>query len=262
MEPTTHDGNMPASIALQLYTIRDSLAEDFTAAIRRVAEIGYVGVETAGFPGTTPAEARRFFDDLGLRVAAAHVSLPIGDDRQEVLDTAALLGCETIVCSYIAPEFYETADAVRQTCDRINEAAVVARENGLVLGLHNHWWEFELVDGIYPYEELWARVDPSVFFEVDTYWVKTAGLDPVAIVERMETRAPVLHIKDGPCIKGEPQVAVGSGSLDVPAVIRVSEGVAKWLIVELDECATDMFDAVQQSWSYLVTNGFAAGRSS
>ena len=58
---------MTQPIALQLYTVRDQLARDFEGTIRRVAEIGYAGVETAHFPeGVSPAAAKALFDELGL----------------------------------------------------------------------------------------------------------------------------------------------------------------------------------------------------
>ena len=70
---------MTQPIALQLYTVRDQLARDFEGTIRRVAEIGYAGVETAHFPeGVSPAAAKAQFVELGLTVCAAHAPLPLG----------------------------------------------------------------------------------------------------------------------------------------------------------------------------------------
>ena len=63
---------MTAPIALQLYTVRDALAKDFNGVIQQIADMGYIGVETAGFPGTTPQAAARLFKDLGLTVCSAH----------------------------------------------------------------------------------------------------------------------------------------------------------------------------------------------
>ncbi|MBZ0212619.1 MAG: sugar phosphate isomerase/epimerase, partial [Nitrospirae bacterium] len=69
-----------------------------------------------------------------------------------------------------------------------------------------------------------------------------------------------MHMKDGPFVKGEPHVAVGSGNLDVGAVMKArNRDVLKWVVVELDECATDMVQAVEDSYRYLVGNGYAGG---
>jgi hypothetical protein len=71
----------------------------------------------------------------------------------------------------------------------------------------------------------------------------------------------LLHIKDGPAVRGEPMVAVGDGVLDVPSIIQAGAGSTQWLIVELDACATDMMEAVEKSYDYLVGKGLARGNS-
>jgi sugar phosphate isomerase/epimerase len=253
---------MAAPIALQLYTIREAMGQDqFAPAVRKVAEMGYVGVETAGFPGTTPQAARQLFDELGLTVAGSHLPLPLGDNKNEVLEIAATLGTPSLICPALRPDdHYKTMDQIKKTAELVNEANAVARANGLSLGLHNHWWEYEPVEGQYPNQLMAELVDPTVFFEIDTYWAKTAGADPVAIVRALGRRAPLLHLKDGPCRQGEPMVALGQGSMDLPAIVKAGQGSTEWLVVELDACASDMLTAVEQSYNYLVGQGLATGR--
>ena len=72
---------MPAPIALQLYSLRELLNAGYAAGIRKAAEIGFIGVETAGFPGTTPQAAAQLFQELGLTVCSAHSPLPLGDKQ-------------------------------------------------------------------------------------------------------------------------------------------------------------------------------------
>lgn len=250
---------MAVPIALQLYTVREQLAEDFSGVIRRIAAMGYVGVETAGFPGTTPKDAARLFSNLGLVVCSAHVPLPLGEKKNEVLDTLAALGCKRLVLGG-TPRDLKTADQVKRACDSFNEANAVAIQYGLLFGIHNHWWEFQRVeDGHTAFEVMRERLDPAVFFEVDVYWARTGGADPAALVKELGQRAPLLHIKDGPCVVGQPMVAVGSGTLDFRAIIAAGVEVTEWLIVELDDCATDMLEAVEKSYTYLVGRGLARG---
>ena len=94
-------------------------------------------------------------------------------------------------------------------------------------------------------------LEPDILFELDTYWIKTAGVDPAKIVKEMGKRSPVLHIKDGPAMKGVPMTAVGKGVMDFPAIFAAAKGNLEWSIVELDACATDMFEAVEASFCYL-----------
>jgi sugar phosphate isomerase/epimerase len=102
-------------------------------------------------------------------------------------------------------------------------------------------------------------VDPGVFFEVDTYWAQTGGVEAADLVRKLGAKAPLLHIKDGPCVKGEPMTAVGDGVMDVGAIVNAGKPYTEWMIVELDACATDIIEAVAKSYSYLVGKGFAHG---
>ena len=173
---------MAAPIALQLYTVRDALARNFKSVVTRIAEIGYVGVETAGFPGIGVDEASDLFADLGLDVCSMHTQLPLGKQKNQVIELAHELEATRIVSS-TPRDAFASADALKALCDRWNQAAEIAAENGLELGLHNHWWEFQEVDGRPGFEQLVDALDESIFFQVDTYWVNTGGGDSVQVVE-------------------------------------------------------------------------------
>ncbi len=72
---------------------------------------------------------------------------------------------------------------------------ILPKSNGLQFGLHNHWWEYRnKVDGKFVYEVLLESVEPDIFFEIDTYWVKVAGHDPAEIVAKFGKRAPSTYI--------------------------------------------------------------------
>lgn len=249
---------MPAPIALQLYTLREAMAQDFEGVVRKVADVGYVGVEPAGFPGTTPEAAGRLFGELGLEVPSAHTPLPIGEQKQEVLDTMNALGSRRIV-SGLGPDHFKTTDQIKASCDTLNEASAAAVEHGMTFGIHNHWWEFLQVEGRYVYQVMLEHLASEVFFEVDTYWVKTAGVDPAAVVRELGARAPLLHIKDGPCTKEAPMTAVGEGIVDFHSIAEAGGNIAEWMIVELDRCATDMMEAVEKSYTYLIGERLARG---
>ena len=250
---------MTTPIALQLYTLRDLLAQDFEGTIRSVADMGYIGVETANMFGDSPASATRLFDELGLTVMGAHSPLPLGDEKQKVLDTLSTLDCKRLVVAWQPPEKYMSLDGIKSICDTLNEGAAVAKANGLSLGYHNHWFEYQLVENRIPVDVMLEHLDPDVFFEVDVYWVQTAGQDPVQVVRRLGSRAPLLHIKDGPCTMEAPMTALGEGVVDIPGVVAAGAASTEWLVVELDRCDTDMTEAVRKSYKYLVGKGLAHG---
>jgi sugar phosphate isomerase/epimerase len=248
-------------IAVQLYSLREAASRDLPAVIERLGRVGFAGVELAGLHGMAPAELRRRLADAGLEIAAAHVSAPIGDARERVLDEQEALGTRTLVVPFMPPDRFKTKDAIRAVAAEINESHVNARGRGMTLGYHNHWWEFEIAHGgKSAHEILLGELDPAIFVELDTYWARVGGSDPAKVVEDLGARVRLLHLKDGPADGPKsPMTAVGDGVLDFPAIVASSHTV-RWHIVELDACATDMFDAIEKSYRYLVGRGLSRGR--
>lgn len=240
---------MAKKISLQLYSIRD-VNLDYEAKIREVARMGYPAVETAGFPGSSPEKAARLFKELGLVVSGAHVSTPVGEKKQEILETVEALGNPPLINTQIGREDVQSMDSIKAMCDRVNAGYEVAKANGLTYAIHNHWWEFGVVDGRLVHDIMEDLLDPGVLFEVDTYWVKVGGGDPVKLLKKLGKRVPFLHIKDGPGTLEAAMTAVGDGVMDIPTIINAGLPDA-WHVVELDRCDSDVMVAVKKSYDYL-----------
>jgi sugar phosphate isomerase/epimerase len=252
---------MPAQLSVQLYTLRDeSKKNGVGGVIDRLGRIGYAGVEPAGFYELTPAAFAKRVADAGMVVSSAHVALPEAADVNRVLDEQAALGNTAIVVPFLPPDAFKDGDAVQRSADRLNAFNSAVRARGAALGYHNHWWEFSTqMDGRSAFTILFEKLDASVFAEIDTYWARVGGADAAAVVRSLGERARLLHIKDGPADRPEsPMTAVGEGVMDVPGISKASR--ARWHIVELDRCATDMFEAVEKSHAYMTRGGFAAGK--
>jgi sugar phosphate isomerase/epimerase len=248
-------------IALQLYTVRREIANDFQGVLRRIADIGYVGVEGGlNFFADEQKDRLQIIKDLGLQLPSAGLGkLPLDESIQHLMERAVQAGCKYVMLSLPASKF-QSIESIKAAAQSLNDADKVVRRFGLTLCYHNHWWEFESrFDGRSAYDILREDVAPTVSFEVDMYWVQTGGGDPLAEVKELEARAPLLHVKDGPTVKGQPMTAVGEGIVDIAGIIQASQDHANWLIVELDECATDMLEAVEKSYTYLVQKGLAHG---
>ena len=132
---------MTTPIAVQLYSLRDALAEDFAGVIEKVAEMGYVGVERAFFTeDMTTAEATNIIRANGLEVAAAHAELPLGDDQKSMLETMADAGTDIMIWhGWPEDADYSSVDGVKRLAERYNEANRIAQANGMRFGIHNHW---------------------------------------------------------------------------------------------------------------------------
>ena len=249
-------------IAVQLYSLRDAAAVDFPGVLARVGVMGFTGVEVAGFHDLEPAEFGRALDAAGLRLSSAHVALGDHDEYEAALDTHQELGADTVVVPFLGPDDFASADAVASAADRINRAHESTSARSLSLGYHNHWWELEQsVDGRPALLALFDHLAPDVVAEVDVYWAQVGGVDPAELIAELGDRVALVHVKDGPAdTPGSPMVAVGDGVIDVPGVLGAASA-ARWHIVELDNCATDMETAVERSYEYLVGSGLSAGRT-
>jgi sugar phosphate isomerase/epimerase len=267
----------PKPISIQLYSLRDEAAKDFPGVLRRLAAIGYKGVEPAGFFGFTPRELRRFVEDLGMVISSTHSPWAKPDNLEAVVRDCGEMGVTMVAGGYGAEDF-SSLDAIKKTAEttaRMNEKLVAA---GLTLVIHNHAWEFEKLDGRIKHE-IFAELCPDVKFELDTYWAANFGENnAVEMVRRFAKRSPLLHIKDGPLVRPESVynaatstletvagasaslLAVGSGKNDIVGIIGAMDPeVTKWLVVEQDNSDTDMFECVESSYRYLIGHGLASG---
>jgi len=248
-------------ISIQLYTLREAAQRDSRAVLSRLGEIGYVGVETAGLYDLSAEAFKACIDDAGLEVSAAHLPMITEKNANELFDEQETLGNRDLVVAFLPPEFFVDADSTQRVADKLNHAHELASQRGFSLGYHNHWWEFGTRIGDQTaHAFLYERLDPEVFAEIDTYWARVGGADPARVVSELGPRARMLHLKDGPADGPEsPMTAVGDGVLDVAAIASASR--ASWHVVELDRCATDMFEAVERSYRFLTETGLAQGRA-
>lgn len=256
---------MSPRLGVQLYTVRDELAHDFAGTIKKIADIGYTGVETAFFDPDDPgvAEAATIFADHGLAVVAAHTQLPLGANADSVIRHAKLLGTDRIVWpGWPEDERYGTRAGTEQLLGEYREAIETAAAEGLRVGFHNHWWELRRTDHGVPLAILAEQLGAEAFFELDFYWSALAGWStPDAVDTVLRGQFDLVHVKDGPLTTAEaPNVALGDGAMDLAGSLAATEQ-AEWWVVELDECDTSMLTALQDSYRWLQENGYTPDAS-
>ena len=241
---------MAHPISVQLYTVRDFMA-DRDDVLRRLADIGFRAVEPYN-PADDPAGFRKTADELGISVSSVHaIDLVRGEDPAAVFEAIAILGTDkAIVPAGIAEAEFTSAEGIARAAETLNGLAAKASAHGLRLGYHNHWWEFEpTFEGRHALELLAEQVDPAVFFEVDTYWSTVGGADTPAVLAGLGPRVELIHVKDGPGVIGQAHVAAGRGTMPIPAILAAAPEAIR--VIELDNCDTDMFQALADSYAYV-----------
>lgn len=246
-------------ISVQLYSLRDLAAKDFTGVLKQLAAIGYKGVEPAGFWNLTPKEFKKIVADLGMEISSTHSPWVKPDNISEVIEVAGILGIDLVTCGF-GPNDFIDLDAIKRTADTVNGLLEKLKGSGLTLVQHNHAWEFERIGGQIKYD-LYRHYCPGVKFELDTYWAANFGSeDPVEQVAKYKHLCPLLHIKDGTLMKDKPLLAVGAGKNNIAGIVNAADpNVLRWLVVEQDNGEGDMMESIAASYRYLTGNGLAAG---
>lgn len=246
-------------IALQLYTLRDDTANDYEGTLRQVAELGYQGVEFAGYGGLTPEELKALLAELGLKAVGSHVGLErLKKHLDEEIEMNKAIGSKYVVCPWLSEED-RGEPTLAETLKVFREAAAKLAQFGIRFGYHNHAFELEeKVGDRFLLDEIFARTPADqVLVEMDVCWVTAGGQDPVAYIGKYAGRLPLIHLKD---IRKDADgrvltVELGQGDVDLQSVIEAAgRAGVEWMIVEQDSCQNPPLQSVANSMGWLKAN--------
>ena len=243
-------------IGYQVYSARELAEKNMEKVFQALKEMGYDGVEFAGFYGKTAEEVKDILSRTGLKAVSSHVSYDqLLADLDNIIEYHKAIGCNFIAVPYLdeaeRPDGENFADVIRN----IYVIGKKCKENGITLLYHNHDFEFVKVNGVYGLDFLYRAVSEEYLqTEIDTCWVKFAGEDPAAYLRKYNGRTPVVHLKDFVGVKGEGTPyelinregggtasnfefrPVGHGCQDVKSVVEAGiESGATWFVVEQDQ---------------------------
>ena len=276
---------MPLAVGLQLYSVRNTLAQDPWGTLAQIAEAGFKHLEAAnhnarndagvGF-GVGAAEFRSRLDELGMSIVGCHINPLDLDILPAALDYQAELGNTQFGCDI---EFYPYGDIdyVMRRCEVFNEVGRLAKERGMRFYYHNHFQEFQRFGDDFVYDLILENTDPDlVKLELDTYWMYRGGQDPIAWLEKCGDRVVLLHQKDFPADAPQPLnlydgvidpnenidralfrdrkdtrcfTEIGTGVLPIQAIIDAASALPTidYLILEQDHTAMDEIDSIKTS---------------
>jgi sugar phosphate isomerase/epimerase len=262
---------------LQLWTVKEALAQDFGGTLRRLKSLGYARVEAAGWSGHAPAEFGKGMRAAGLDCFSCHFPMQdLIDGQESRLAGAKEVGARYLVASspalsrpldqgrpwVLAVAEAMTVDDWRRNADAMNRIGAAAKAMGLRFGYHNHPAEFLTVDGTFVFGELLRLTDPDlVTFELDLGWVAGAGYDPAAVLAEHGARIELLHVKDmagrarapGTIVRDLATTPVGAGTIDWAAVFRAAERarIAGWFVEQEPPFTMSPFTGLERSLAFL-----------
>src|SRR6478735_10916502 len=262
---------MPVLTSIQLFTLRDALESDLDGTLAEVAARGFTAAEPYDFvrraePLAAALSAHGIAAPSGHAFLASEsfvnpdgsgTTLPVPTPA-EVFAAAKTLGMGIVIDPYTAPDRWQSVEQIEHTARLLNAAAEIGEAEGIRVGYHNHAHELEATfDGTTGLEVLAGLLDPRVVLEVDLYWVKRGGVDPVALLERLGDRVVAVHAKDGTltpeALAAYPpadQVPAGAGVVPLAEALDAASAL-EFAIVEFDHYNGDIFEAVEASRIFL-----------
>ena len=251
-------------VALQLWSVKQIAAEDLAGTLKKIADLGYDGVEFAGFYDQKAADVKKMLDDNGLRCAGSHAKwydLMEPDALPASIEYHQAIGCTDLIIPFMEKKFRDTPDKCRETGERLTELVNKLGEQGLRTGYHNHHDDMTPLEGGKSAWDLLAEHTPASFIlQYDTANGMTGGADPVQPLLDHPGRGESTHLKE--FTQGDEAVgraAIGEGVVPWAKVFDACRNTAgtKWYVVELEGAHADPFSTAGRSLDFIRANAGA-----
>lgn len=239
---------MAIPIALQLYSVRQLCAQDLPGTLAAVAKMGYVGVEFAGYHGRSAQELKKLLDDNGLKVAGTHIGIDtlLGDQLERTIEFNRIIGNKFLIVPGLPEERRNSRAAWLETARLMNEAAERAAPHGMRVGYHNHWVEFQPLEGELPWDTFFSNTRPEVVMQLDTGNALHGGADPIPFLRKYPGRAATVHLKEYSASNEKALIGEGDVRWDEFFSLCESIGGTEWYIVEQETYAYPPLECVHR----------------
>ncbi len=217
------------AFGIQLYTVRDVIPGDPKAVMKELANFGYTQFESFEHPkqgmfwGMEHTAFKAYMDEIGVELVSSHCDTSKNFEKKA--GQAGEIGMKYLVSPWVGPQ--KKMDDWKKIADEFNRLGGICKQNGLRFAYHNHGYSFVGLEGVIPQDYLIENTDPElVDFEMDLYWVVTAGADPGAYLQKYPNRWRLCHVKDR--LKGaspdqqDASCDLGTGSLDFPEILKTA----------------------------------------
>lgn len=243
------------------YTFRDSFGKDVPGTLDKIKGMGITDIELSNLFGKTATEMRALLDARGLRCSSYGVSYDdILQRPDSVLQRAGTLGAQYVRVAWIPHQGKMTPEVIRKAAGDFNQFGKQAKDRGLMFCYHNHGYEFQPYQSGTLFDYLAQQTNPEYLgFEMDIAWTYLPGQNPAALLAKYPKRFRLVHLKDvrkGVAgndegkLANENSVALGTGQIDMPAILKVLQQTSvEHLYIEDESLAAEQ--QVPQSLAYL-----------
>lgn len=256
--------NAQTDIGVQLYTFRNQFKTDVPGTLEKISKMGLRFIEGGGTYGMPMSEYKTLLAKNDLKIVSIGADFDkLENNLDSVIEEARSFGAEYVVCFWIPHKGNDfTADDANKAISVFNKAGKTLKENGLSLCYHPHGYEFRPYNNETLFDHLLKNTNPEyVNYEMDVFWVKHPGQDPLALLKKYPDRFKLMHLKDrrkgttgnqDGTADDETNVVLGTGDIDIAGLIREARKLKmKYLFIE-DESSRVM-EQVPESLKFIKT---------
>ena len=249
-------------VGVELYTFRDQIPKDVEGMHKKISEMGIRVVEGGGTYGLTKEAYKQLLEKNNLKMPSYAADFgALEKDPQAIANDAKYFGAKYVVCFWVPHNGTTfTIEDAKKSADVFNKAGRILKENGLTFLYHAHGYEFQKYgDGTF-FDYMLKNYDPKyVNFQMDVFWFKNSGQDPVEYLNKYPKRFQSLHLKDRKIgtennvtaeADVETNVTLGTGDVDIAGIMKAAKKIGiKYAFIE-DESSRSM-EQVPESLTYL-----------
>ena len=195
----------------------EAMKADWKGTLKKAVEFGFTEIEGGSDFASSPQEFLSYCKQIGITQIAGGLDFKAkSEDLNKIFDNLNELKLKYAVVywPWLGGGPFMLDDC-KKSAEMLNELGAKAKQNGLPLLWHNHNKEFlEMEEGL-PFDYLMKNTDPKlVNCEMDIYWVKKGGADPLEFLKKYAGRIPVLHVKDMATGPEQDFICPGRGIID------------------------------------------------
>lgn len=227
-------------ISVQLWSVKNDVKNDFEGTLRKIANMGFKGVEFAGEYGpyqNNPLGLKKFLTSLGLEASGAHVQMKLlrGEKLAQTIDFLTKLETKLVIIPIDVRAWQP--EGIQSLADELTELTPKLAQHGLTLGYHNHAKEFNDFQQQTFWDYLAQHTPQAMFLQMDVGWVNFAGKDPIEYVKRYPNRTLATHIKIRTQGSTGINTIIGQDNFDWAELVKtdIKYGATRWLVIEQEE---------------------------
>jgi sugar phosphate isomerase/epimerase len=236
-------------VGLQLWTVREECKKDFAGTIAKVAKMGYKGVEFAGFYDKSAKDVRKMLDDNNLVCSGSHTAIDLLSNEKlaATMEYNRTIGNKFVIVPWLDRKQLKTKEDWLAKAKTFNELADKTRAEGVHIGYHAHQGDFEMIDGVMPWDILFGNTSKEVCMQLDTGNCMQGGGDPVAILKKYPGRSLSIHLKEYSATNKK--ALIGEGDVKWKEIFAICEstGGTQWYILEEESGAYPPLESAEQS---------------